>query len=319
LSALRIVFASIALTGLALASAAPANAAARSLAPTDEMYSISCDDTPPGQLFSVDASTGASEAIGIGDADTTCAGQPAWDATTDTAYYILFDFPTNSLATIDLSTGLTTTVGLFTDSTVTPSVVPTIQALAIGPDGAAYGFSETNFYAVDLGTASVTPLGTVANDILAFTVDPTTGLFYAADGETDIYSVNVTNGAVTLLDTLTLSTESTIFSMQVDSAGTFWYSTYDDLEDVTQLWSSTVEFAGTEELSGTFIAGGIEVFNEALLVTPGTVPVVPADPTKPALADTGVSTASAPLIGAGALGALLLGVVLVLRRRAATK
>lgn len=310
-AALRITLASFAIAGLALVGAAPASAAARALPATDSMYAIACDDGLANmQLLGVDASTGASTEIGTGDGTIGCAGQPAWDATTSTAYYVMFDFPQSILATMNTSTGSTTSIGIFTDTIAEPDETPFIQAIAIGLDGAAYAFSETDFYSLDLATAELTQLGSASLELLGFAVDPTSGVFYAVDISGDVYSVNVTNGVLTAVDTADFGPDVTVYSLQIDSAGTFWFASYEETIDALQLWSTTATVAGTEELSGVFERSGGEYFHEALLVTPGV-----NEPAKPALADTGADATSTLVIGASALGALVLGAVLLATRR----
>lgn len=312
-AALRLTVATVALAGLAFAGVSPASAAPRSLPATDDMYAIACDDAFPNmQLFSVDAATAVSAEIGTGDGTVACAGQAAWDATTNTAYYVMFDFPQSILATIDTTTGSTTTVGYFTDTTAEPDETPFVQAIAIGLDGAAYAFSDDDFYSLDLATGTVTPLGAVATEILGFSVDPTTGLFYAVDADGNVYSVNVTDGTLLLVDSVSFGAGFEVYSLQIDSAGTFWYASWDGEVETLQLWSTGPDIAGTEELSGDFVLDGVGYFHESLLVTRSPAPA------EPALANTGADSSSALLIGAGALGALTLGVVMfVARRRAA--
>lgn len=310
-AALRFTVATVALAGLAIVGVSPASAAPRSLPATDDMYAIACDDGYANmQLFGVDAATGASTEIGTGDGTVGCASQPAWDATTNTAYYVMFDFPRSILATIDTTTGSTTTVDYFTDTVAEPDESPFVQAIAIGLDGAAYGFTDDYFYSVDLASGDLTPLGAVATEILGFSVDPTSGLFYAADTAGNVYSVDVTNGTLQLLDTVGFGPDFVVYSLQIDSAGTFWYASYDDELDELQLWSTGAEIAGTEELSGIFEVDGTEYFHEALLVTRSIE--VPAEPV---LANTGADSTSTLIVGAGALGLLVLGAGLFVARR----
>ena len=309
-STLRLSLAASTVAALVLLVAAPASAAPRSVPATDAMYLVSCDDIGGTEvLFSVDSATGATTQIGTGiGGENGCAGQPAWDATTNTAYYFDF-FPDPTLNTIDLATGVTTPIAPFF-----LGVTPTdIDAIAIGVDGAAYALGNGTLYKLNLATAELTDPLPSKSDVWGFAVDPTSGLFYAVTDIAEVYSIDVTTGLPTFLDQLAFLPSLSSLSLQIDSAGTFWYL---NSLDPTTVWSSDgTTFAGTEELSGpTNLAGTTEnVFSEALLITPNTVP------TEPALADTGVDATPALLLGTGAVLTLMLGAALVVsRRRSAT-
>ena len=131
---------SIALTATAigallLVGAAPANAAGNQIDPGDSLYALNCDDNVYNdwQLLGVDASTAASVLIGDGtggvDEDLdACAGQGAYDVTTGTSYYIQWysddeDNRQYGLATIDVATGESVTIGeFFVDTPEDPGV-----------------------------------------------------------------------------------------------------------------------------------------------------------------------------------------------------
>lgn len=306
-STARIGFAGVAVAALVLLTASPASAAARSIPATDAMYIVSCDDVGGSTevLFSVDSATGATTQIGGGIGQVSgCAGQPAWDATTNRAYYFDF-FPDPTLNTIDLATGVTTPIAPFF-----LGVTPTdIDAIAIGVDGTAYALGNGTLYKLDLATAELSDPLPSKSDVWGFAVDPTTGAFYAVTDLAEVYSIDVATGVPTFLDQLAFLPSLSSLSLQIDSAGTFWYL---NSLDPTTVWSSDGStFAGTEELSGpTDLAGTTEnVFSEALLIAPNTVP---------ALAETGVDSTPALLLGTGAALTLMLGAALVVthRRRA---
>lgn len=307
-STARIGLAGAAVAALVLITASPASAAARAIPTTDAMYIVSCDDAGGSTevLFSVDSATAALGQIGAGiGQESGCAGQPAWDATTNTAYYFDF-FPDATLNKIDLATGVTTSIAPFFEG-VTPIDV---DAIAIGLDGAAYALSSGTLYDLNLATAELTDPLSSKTDVFGFAVDPTSGLFYGVTDLGEVYLIDVATGAANFLDDLTVTPGENVLSLQIDSAGTFWYL---NSLDPSTLWSSDGStFAGSEELSGsTDLAGGGEtVFSEALLIAPNTVP---------ALAETGVDATPALLVGTAAALALMLGAALVVtRRRGAT-
>lgn len=310
-SPLRLSLAAATTAALVLLVAAPASAAPRSIPATDAMYVVSCDDIGGSTevLFSVDSATGATTQIGSGIGSMSgCAGQPAWDATTNTAYYFDF-FPVPTLNTIDLATGATTTVAPFSLGVLQPDV----EAIAIGLDGAAYALAEGTLYKLDLATAELSDPLPSKSDVLGFAVDPTSGLFYAVTDIAEVYSIDVATGIPTFLDQLAFLPSLSSLSLQIDSAGTFWYL---NSLDPTTVWSTDGStFAGTEELSGpTDLAGTTEnVFTEALLIAPNVI--TPAA----VLPETGADATAALILGTGAALTLMLGAALVVtRRRGAT-
>jgi len=305
-SSLRLPIAATIAAAIVMMVASPAAAAPRSLPATDAMYIVSCDSVGGTEvLFSVDAVTAESTAIGTGiGGDVGCAGQPAWDRTTDTAYYL--DFSANTLLSIDLATGVSTTKGAFLDG-VNPIQ---IDAIAITLDGTAYALGGGNFYDLNLSDASLQFVGLTIGNTLAFAVDPTTGLLYAVDQGGDVYSIDATDGNPVFNNAVGISAPVKVLSLQIDSAGTFWYLNQNGASD---LWSSTIDFVNTAELSGTTTAEGANVFSQALLIAPNTIPPAVAG-SAPTLSATGSEAPSVLLVGGASL-LLLLGVVLVIARR----
>ena len=305
---------------LVLIGAAPASAAGSAIDPGDSLYSISCDDAyGPWQLFGVDSTSAFSTPIGAGtgsvEDEYPCAFQPAWNAETGVSYYIqtLYDNfqqtgSTSSLATIDVTTGLSTTIGEFyyeADGTYYPQV----DAIAIGKDGKAFAVFEGELFSLDLGTAELTYINSTLPDVYAFAANPTTGDFYVVDSEGYTYKFDVTNGAVNYLGQVTLAGNESVYSLQIDEAGTFWIEVdvFNEGDPTDALLYSFTEATITAPvLSGEFTDD--PYYTEAILIIPG-APVLPA---------TGADTSMAP-IAAGAAGALaLLGAaVLVMRRRRA--
>ncbi len=306
--------AAVMLVGLGTSAAA----AATPLSPGDALYAISCPQTDQPefptavQLWGVNATTAVSTPIGSGSGDFEglCAGQPAWNPLTNTAWVILLtddhDEP-SVLAQIDVATGAVTPGALLLDD---GEPVP-VASLAIGLDGAAYAISYTQLYSVDLTTGELTPIGGTLPTIYGFSVDPTTGTFWALAASSDLIEIDVTTGDFTFGPSLELSG---VYGLQIDSAGALWVIGVNDDEPTlrTQLYSASslaVEEPPTTVGLLTVTDVG-QPFSQALLLVPGAPNAVPGS--EPSLAATGASPA--PLI-AGAMLLLIGGLALTMTRR----
>lgn len=308
---------------LSLLAASPANAAGNAIDPGDSLYAVNCDsDFNDWQFFSVESTTAASTAIGDGAGETTnvCAGQPAYDPTTGKSYYVQY---VNSgegevlLAEIDVTTGESATIGdFYYDNGEFPESLDA-YSIAIGADGAAYVMADGGLWHLDLDTAWVTPINESLN-AYAFAFDSVTGKFYAITSSNEIYEINVATGAETLVGEVAFPDDASsyaIYSLQFDGAGTFWVEV-DHFAEAdffrAELWSFTLETSETPVFSGVFTEGE-QYYNEAILIVPGVVVVVPVEP---ALAATGADLADVlPWAIGAAVIVLAGGVLLILRSR----
>lgn len=306
------------LVTVSLLAASPAVAAGNAVDPGDSMYSISCDSDLTGyQLFSVESTTAASTPIGTGSLSEgyPCAGQPAYNPATGVSYYIQWGEEPETLASIDVTTGVSTTIGgFYYDNGEFPEYIDP-DAIAIGADGTAYLLGNNTLWSLNLATAWVEPIGESVQ-AYAFAADPATGKFYAIESGNEIWEIDVTTGAATSLGTITFPNESyRTYSLQFDEAGTFWVEVdyYDEgLEEYwASLWSFTLPTIATPVLSGTFTLDGAPYYHEALLIIPGTPEVV--------LADTGVDASALPFVAgiAGLLVAAGITTTIIARRRRA--
>ncbi|SKA95483.1 hypothetical protein SAMN06295879_2004 [Agreia bicolorata] len=317
--------------------AAPASAASaadgRTLYKGSSLYAISCDeDVAALTLFSIDAATAAATAIGAGtpESEAECAGQAAWNPVTSTAYLSEWLLGPSALATVDLHTGVSTQVAPFTLN----GEFNGIDSMAIGNDGAAYAIQDDMLYSLDLETAALTEIGELdADSMLGFSVDPTTGKFYAIDRTGQVFQIDVEAAVATPIGNVGL--ERGTYSLQIDTSGVLWIEADvrvgegEARELTAQLWSANLgDLSGSTVFSGTIADSEQTVYTESLLLLPGPfVPVTPVEPAPPVvdpavvtppapqLANTGVD--AAPLAAGGALVALL-GVALLvpaIRRR----
>jgi len=305
---------------LSLLIAAPASAAPGALVAGSELYALDCDDAS-GQIYLVDAMTGDATALGdaTGARENSCAGQAAWDRTTQTAYYLHWSEVGSELATID-GFSTTTVIGefLFEEETVD------VDSIAIGIDGAAYAIDDDDLYALDLATAELTDRVALIPDLgglYSFAVDPSTGVFYAMQENGLIYEVDVATGALTEVGQFDLD-GSDVYSLQIDVDGTFWVENdrYDeDLRQYeSQLWSfDPTDIAETSILSGPIATEDGIFYTESLLLAYSEeaeeevpAPVTPVTPAGTgAVAPVAAAPAAPELAATGAEQSLLLAAV----------
>ena len=321
---MKILSAALATAGafaLALAGAAPAMAAGRDIDPGDSMYTISCDALVDiyndWQLMSVAPTTAVSTPIGDGTGNQdldSCADQPAYDASTGKSYYVQITFDGEvhwALASVNVSTGASTTVAEFLWENGEFPTLPRIDAIAIAPDGTAYAIGDGTLWTLDLTNATVEPIGETLS-AQAFASDPRTGEFYAIEYGGDVYSFDdiANSGAVTFVGSIThpdldLDGDVTgVRALQIDGGGTFWI-VVDTREGFSDLWSFTPATLTSPVLSGLLTDDPF--FSQALLIIPGA-----------ALAATGADLSLVPyLAGGAALAVIAGGAVLLIRRRRA--
>jgi LPXTG-motif cell wall-anchored protein len=305
--------------------ATPALAATPATLPaTDKLWAISCDfaDTHDGAtLYSVDPTTAAGTPVGTTTGvQDECAGQAAFDPTTGNSYYISWA-DDGTLGMIDLTTGLTTTIPW-----AGSHVHDEPDSMAIGLDGKGYVIKGNTLYALDLSTHVLTAVGDLGdNGFYGFSVDPTTGLFYAMSGSGEAYELTITTGdtpavTVTYIGSA-LAGVSRMYSLQIDSAGLWWIQAnlVSGGPTQAQIWSGTRPAAQADTqftLAGTYTdsATARNPYFESLLIT--IVKPTPDPAPEPVLAATGTdSTLVAGTAGAALLLMIAGSAALVLRRR----
>lgn len=297
-----------------------AASAATPLPEGDALYALSCpQENQPAfpyslQLWGIEASTAVSTPIGSGSFEfgTVCAGQPAWNPVTKSAWVIVLtddhDQP-SVLAEIDVATGVATPGALLLDGEEEVQVA----SLAIGLDGAAYGISYTQLYSVDLESGALTAIGDGLPITYGFSVDPTTGKFWAVGADGELMEIDVTTGEYTARGSLELNGA---YGLQIDSAGGLWIIALnnDEATQRTDLYSApnlTLEELPTAVGVLTVTDVG-QPLTEALLL----VPAAPSlEPEEPSLAATGASSGQTGIVLAGVL--LLSGALVVAATRRA--
>jgi len=318
----KLLIVAAASAALMFVGSAPALAAGNDINPGDSLYSISCDQLQnTWQLFSVDAPTAFSTKIGAGsgpqDEPGGCAFQPAYDVTTGKSYYIQrVGRNTTSLAQIDVTTGVSTTLGSYVFDNGDGFSPLVLESIAIGLDGSIYAFSDRALYSLTLtGLTPTTPVQAtliksgLPPDVFAFAADPTSGVLYAIDLDNEVFSVDGSTGEKT--DLGLVPQDDDVFginSLQIDGAGRFWLEV-DILDNggvrASALRSWTLGSSAYPTNSGIFTDERYET--QAILIIPGAVPAT--------LAKTGSDAGSFAIAAGAGVAALTLGLLLVLRRR----
>jgi hypothetical protein len=263
------------------------------------------------QLYSVNAVTAEPTPVGDGTVhweNGSCSYQPAWNAATSTAYFIertFIDGSVHFLMTVDLATGESTELNPFFEGDDT--YIP-IEAMAISPTGAAYGFYNGAFYSIDLATSQVTFIGETPEGISGSGFDPTTGALWAIDVGGVVYTVALADGAATVVGNFDVDAPASTWSLQVDSASVLWVeNNFESDGFANELWSGPQSLAANENwLQGSFNSFNEALYTQALLIVPAK-----------ALAATGSSFDGSLIAGTAAVLLLTGGALVVLRRRAA--
>jgi hypothetical protein len=295
---------------LSLGVAAPAHAAGPPIDPGDALYAINCDPElfNDWQLFAVEPQTGFSVPVGKGSGgkftdSLTCGGPGAVNPATGVSYYVRWqskclvamvgtdcpqpdpDFD-SVLATIDSATGASSAIAEFSVAGSTAPEPPLVKAFAIGLDGAAYAFAETDplgadwrLYSVDLKTAQLTQIAPGLPGLYAFAVNPVDGRFYAIEQVSNqLFRMQVKDGALDggreLLGSVAFNAlPHSVLALQIDESGRFWMEADYGTPIVATLWSVTLDTLPDPIFAG-FFGDDDPYYTEGLLLIPGDPAVV---------------------------------------------
>jgi hypothetical protein len=174
--------------------------------PTGSLYALtnSTASQYPNSLMRLDPATGASQLIG----PTGLAGIVEGDLTRDPTtgqLYGCYNLATGKrqLFTVNSQTGAATTIP--------GSLSGDPSALAFSPDGTLYGIdtSLSELLTIDKTSGTIQnyrPLGVALGSTAGMAVDPLTGVFYIADGESNgtdkLYTLNPATGVLTVVGPL---------------------------------------------------------------------------------------------------------------------
>ena len=315
--------------GLILA-ATPASAAVAVLPEQDDLYAITSYNEIEGlgenlQLVSLDPTNVDGTPVGSGTPVTNFDGelQAAYDALRGVSWapYVTYDSVEEVdeffLAMIDVTTGVTTTVGEILDG---EGNTVSILGVMVGTDGVLYGFDDNVYglWKID-PTSAVATYVAEAGHFHSFAFDPVTNAYYGIEHEegNPLYEINVTTGALTLVAASILPDGiGDSHSMQFDSNGVLWVTSFlgspsfDEVIATYSLGGPIAEVVGVPNVDGSDI-----VVSPTILITRGPV-AAPVAPVEPTLAATGSDAGPVVLFGGLLLAA---GAAVVLGRVASRR
>ena len=259
-------------------SASPAFASGKRILPAGEaLYEASCDGVNfTDQLGLVNPLDATVTAVGSSTL-TGCFQQGAWDSATGTAYVVDNGLSNESLASVNLSTGVITDIAPFQ---LSPTGDLNVGALAISSSGAAFTTHAGVLYSVDLSSGELTnPLPLVDGSstsyygLSALAFDPSNGILYGitSDSSRSVVTIDPATGLVTVLSQDPFSGQNAL-SLQFDSSGTAWIAVG---ALSSSLYSASIDdVAGTMVLQGTLTYNGTDTPSISYLITP-TIPAAP--------------------------------------------
>lgn len=306
-----------------LFAAAPASAAVAILPEQDDLYGVTdfLGETSEFQLVEFTPTDASASPVGVGNevVDFEALGQAAYDVLRDTSWvtYAVYDGETTRffLATIDVTTGVATTIGEILDQ----GSRVWANGVMVGTDGVLYAIDEETYdlYTLNPETAEATRVNLVGH-FHAFAYDPLTDGFYGiSHDDYNLYEIDVATGATSLVvaygDFFPADTSDS-HSMQFDSNGVLWFQTYSDLEESQVIATYTLGSDVLAEVVGMPNIEGTEIYvDPTILITRGIPAAAPAEPT---LAATGSDAGPVVLFGGLLLAA---GAALVLGRVASRR
>ena len=292
---MHIVIGAAVTAALVLAST-PAFASPRSLPAGESLYAFGCDGEGEPAVGLVDVSTGVVTEV-VPEIESQCFGQPAYNPV-DNKIYVVDWTNDYELAVFDTQAQTLTTIASFDCNP---------YALAIDPLGNAWVWSSDTdeLTPVSLTTADCgTAVGVVAGG------DTFYGMAFAPNGT--LYGANYDDGELGTISTVDGTFMQVASSAMVagdnagltfDSSGIAWVI---DEENNAEIYSAVItDYSGTKELSGQLTFNGVEYYSEAIVVGPSA-----------GLAETGIDSVALGVTGLAGLGALAVGAVMMVRRRA---
>ncbi len=275
------------------AAASPAFATDQRTLPTgDTLYAFPCHHDlgePTLELVNTADSTWTTIGVGHEISDTECAYQPAFNPVTGRSYFLGGNTVSNFWPLVEVLTG---------DGTM--RIVHNIQSstgnvnfddgdnfpgnLLINNLGHAFFIGGKTIYPLDLSNGKLgtrinaTPWATLHGMVFATACSPVEAKCYILTDQGDLYELNVSEGTVSAsLGNVGFWSN---YSLQVDSAGTLWASSYSGMLASFQAYDP----------HGTYIQGaGFPHYSGALLITSGHV-ASSFKAASPVLANTGSNT-----------------------------
>jgi hypothetical protein len=291
-----LIFLGAAVTAALVFASTPAFASPRSLPAGESLYAFGCYGSGEPAVGLVDVATGVVTEV-VPEIESQCFSGPAYNPVDNKIYVIDW---TNGveLAVFDTQAMTLTTIA---------SLNCNPNTLAIDPLGNAWVLDDTSgeLTPVSLATADCgTGVGVVAGG------DGFYGMAFAPNGT--LYGANYSDGELGTISTVDGTFTQVGSSAMVagdnagltfDSSGIAWVI---DEDNNAEIYSADItDYSGTKELSGQLTFNGVEYYSEAIVVGPSA-----------GLAETGIDSVAIGVTGLAGLGALAVGAVMMVRRRA---
>jgi hypothetical protein len=285
-----------ALTATLVLASSPAFAVPRSLPAGESLYAFGCDDNGAPAVGLVDVATGVVTEV-IPEIENQCFSSPAYNPV-DHKIYVIDWTNGYELAVFDTQAKTLTTIASFNCNAYT---------LSIDPLGNAWVWDDTTneLRPVSLTTAACgTGVGVVAggNDFYGMAFAPN-GTLYGADYDSgELGTISTVDGTFTQVGSSAMVSGDNA-GLTFDSSGIAWVI---DESNNAEIYSADItNYSGTNQRSGQLTFNGVEYYSEAIVVGPSA-----------ALAETGSDSVALGVTGLAGLGALAVGAVMMVRRRA---
>ena len=284
-----------ALTATLVLASSPAFAVPRSLPAGESLYAFGCDGNGEPAVGLVDVATGVVTEV-IPEIENQCFSSPAYNPVDHKIYVI--DWTSNyELVVFDTQAKTLTTIASFDCDAYT---------LAIDPSGNAWvwDYDTDNLRPVSLTTAACGPgVGVVAGGTLYGMAFSPNGTLYGADYYSgELGTISTVDGTFTQVGSSAMVSGDNA-GLTFDSSGIAWVI---DESNNAEIYSADItNYSGTNQRSGQLTFNGVEYYSEAIVVGPSA-----------ALAETGSDSVALGVTGLAGLGALAVGAVMMVRRRA---
>ena len=291
---MRIVIGAAVTAALVLAST-PAFASPRSLPAGESLYAFGCDGNGEPAVGLVDVATGAVTEVVPQIDSNQCFSSPAYNPV-DNKIYVIDWTNDYELAVFDTQAMTLTTIADF-------SCNPYTLAIDLSGNAWVWSWDTGELTPVSLTTAACgTSVGSGGATFYAMAFSPNGTLYGANYGTGEFGTISTVDGTFAQVGSSAMVAGDNA-GLTFDSSGIAWVI---DEANNSEIYSADItNYSGTDELSGQLTFNGVEYYSEAIVVGPSA-----------GLAETGIDSVALGVTGLAGLGALAVGAVMMVRRRA---
>ena len=291
---MRIVIGAAVTAALVLAST-PAFASPRSLPAGESLYAFGCDGNGEPAVGLVDVATGAVTEVVPQIDSNQCFSSPAYNPV-DNKIYVIDWTNDYELAVFDTQAMTLTTIADF-------SCNPYTLAIDLSGNAWVWSWDTGELTPVSLTTAACgTSVGSGGATFYAMAFSPNGTLYGASYDTGELGTISTVDGTFAQAGSSAMDAGDNA-GLTFDSSGIAWVI---DESNTSEIYSADItNYSGTDELSGQLTFNGVEYYSEAIVVGPSA-----------GLAETGIDSVALGVTGLASLGALAVGAVMMVRRRA---